>query len=120
MELDGGHYSRANIKYSHITDRYSVNVRCPNCPQLALTSTIAITVPAKEQHDVWSPWFSLATDGSSDVDDKYFLVLVTHWHTSGQVVTSFIYMPLVNEADAANITDARLKSLRKVKLDINR
>ena len=84
------------------------------------TSTIAITVPAKEQHDVLSPWFSLATDGSSDVDDKYFPVLVTHWHTSGEVVTSFVDMPIVNQADAANITDACLKSLRKVKVDINR
>ena len=32
-------------------------------------------------------WFSLATDGSSDEDHKYFSVLLTHLSLSGKVVT---------------------------------
>jgi hypothetical protein len=81
-----------------------------------VTSTIA-----ENEHDgVSSQWFSLATDGSSDVDDKYFPVLVTHWHTSGMVVTSFLDMPIVNQADAENITNACLNSLDNFNLDISR
>ena len=64
--------------------------------------------------------FIHSTDGSSDVDDKYFPVLLTHWYTSGVVVTSFLDMPIVNQADAENITNACLKSLDKFNLDISR
>ncbi|KAJ8028967.1 hypothetical protein HOLleu_28235 [Holothuria leucospilota] len=55
-------------------------------------------------------WYSLATDGSSDEEDKFFPVLLTHWN-QGEVVTSFLDMPVANNADARNIFQAVSDSL---------
>ena len=50
--------------------------------------------------------YSLATDGSSDEEDKFFPIIITHEdvHT-GLVTTSFIDMPVVNMATGENITN---------------
>jgi len=47
-------------------------------------------------------WWSLATDGSSDVDDKYFPFIIRHWDGS-HVVPTFVDMSVCNQATAANI-----------------
>lgn len=63
--------------------------------------------------------YSLATDGSSDEEDKFFPIIITHEdvHT-GLVTTSFIDMPVVNMATGENITTAMKKSLGDVGLDL--
>jgi hypothetical protein len=49
--------------------------------------------------------YSLATDGSSDEEDMFFSIIITHEdvHT-GLVTTSFIDMPVVNMATGENIS----------------
>ena len=59
--------------------------------------------------------FSLATDGSSDEEDKFFPVLITYEDkTTGIITTAFLDMLLVNEATGHNIKDAMQNSLQKI------
>jgi hypothetical protein len=55
--------------------------------------------------------YSLASDGSSDEEDKFFPIIITHEdaHT-GLVSTSSIDMPVVNMATGENITTAIKKN----------
>jgi hypothetical protein len=59
--------------------------------------------------------YSLATDGSSDEEDKFSTIIITHEdvHT-GLMTTSFIDMPVVNMATGENITSA----IKKNRLEI--
>ena len=59
--------------------------------------------------------FSLATDGSSDEEDKFFPVLITYEDkTTGIITTAFLDMPVVNEATGHNIENAMQNSLQKI------
>ena len=63
--------------------------------------------------------FSLATDGSSDEEDKFFPVLITYEDkTTGIITTAFLDMPVVNEATGHNIKDAMQNSLQKIGLSL--
>ena len=42
-------------------------------------------------------WFGLATDGSSDDNDKFLPILVRHFATNGLVTTSLIDMPDIDK-----------------------
>ena len=47
-------------------------------------------------------WYGLATDGSSDEDDKFLHVLVRHTDTdSGLIATSLLEMPNINSDSTA-------------------
>ena len=61
-------------------------------------------------------WWSLATDGSSDVDDKYFPFIIRHWDDTGRVVPTFVDMPVCNQATAANIFGALDECAQRYKL----
>jgi hypothetical protein len=51
--------------------------------------------------------YSLATDGSSDEEDKFFPILITHEDiATGLIKTSFLDMPVVNSATGENIATA--------------
>ena len=59
--------------------------------------------------------FSLATDGSSDKEDKFFPVLITYEDKAiGMITTAFLDMPVVNEATGHNIKDVMQTSLQKI------
>jgi len=63
--------------------------------------------------------FTLATDGSSDDEDKFFPVLITHEdQITGLITTSFLDMPVVNSATGENIATALKDSLRKCDLSL--
>ena len=63
--------------------------------------------------------YSLATDGGSDEEDKFFPVLITHVdEETGLITTSFLDMPVVNEATGENIASALKASLKQGGLDV--
>jgi len=63
--------------------------------------------------------FSLATDGSSDEEDKFFPILITHEdQTTGLITTSFLDMPGVNSATGENIAEALRDSLSQCDLSL--
>ena len=63
--------------------------------------------------------FTLATDGSSDDEDKFFPFLITHEdQITGLITTSFLDMPVVNSATGENIATALKDSLRKCDLSL--
>ncbi|XP_014672569.1 PREDICTED: uncharacterized protein LOC106813037 [Priapulus caudatus] len=63
--------------------------------------------------------FSQATDGSSDEEDKFFPVLITHEdQTTGLITTSFLDMPVVNSATGENIAEALRDSLSQCDLSL--
>ena len=63
--------------------------------------------------------FSLATDGSSDEEDNFFPILITHQDDqTGLITTSFVDMPVVNSTTGASIADAIKSSLKSVDLDL--
>ncbi|KAL3058066.1 hypothetical protein OYC64_010282 [Pagothenia borchgrevinki] len=63
--------------------------------------------------------YSLATDGSSDEEDKFFPVLITHVdEETSLITTSFLDMPVVNEATGENIASALKASLKQGGLDV--
>ena len=66
-----------------------------------------------------SKWYSLATDGSNDNEDKYFPVLITHW-MNDQVTTSFLDMPVTNEATAKNVYTVITDSLTTNKIGLHK
>ena len=54
------------------------------------------------KEEIIAHWFGLATDGSSDEDDKFLPILIRHiGKDSGLVETSFLDMPDINSCSTA-------------------
>jgi len=62
-------------------------------------------------------WFGIATDGSSDENDKFLSILIRHFAEDGFVTTSLLDMPDIDKgSDAKAMFETCTSSLKKASL----
>ena len=62
-------------------------------------------------------WFGIATDGSSDENDKFLPILIRHFAEDGFVTTSLLDMPDIDKgSDAKAMFETCTSSLKKASL----